>query len=300
MEKSGYHTPKKIINKPKNCSLFMPNRSPVKSIERSISSIPYKVIKKFKNNNFLQNESVSIKKKRKRFFSVETIPEEQEKKGKNDKNKNNIYEKEFKENINIEENKNDYFVNFAKNVYINESHLSKNNIIKSPRKKDINNSKSNYISTKTILNNTSQRKMSAMNSDLFSINFNKRKNTENQNMIKDGLTVNTNYKTNVKNKKFCQKLDNILHKKKLSENEKEFIINYLEKKKELENSPKNKIKSKEVKAARKKQNKEKIETVKTQNEKNSNDNILLISDKINSEKTKFKWFNFVLCCFKTN
>ena len=299
MEKSGYHTPKKIINKPKNCSLFMPNRSPVKSIERSISSIPYKVIKKFKNNNDLQNESASIKKKRKRFFSVETIPEEQEKKGKNDKNKNNIYEKEFKENINIEENKNDYFVNFAKNVYINESHLSKNNIIKSPRKKDINNSKSNYISTKTILNNTSQRKMSAMNSDLFSINFNKRKNTENQNMIKDGLTVNTNYKTNVKNKKLCQKLDNILHKKKLSENEKEFIINYLEKKKDLLNSPKHKIKNNEVRVSRKKQIKEKIETVKTQNE-NNNNNILLISDKVNTEKTKFKWFNIVLCCFKAN
>ena len=145
MEKSGYHTPKKIINKPKNCSLFMPNRSPVKSIERSISSIPYKVIKKFKNNNDLQNESASIKKKRKRFFSVETIPEEQEKKGKNDKNKNNIYEKEIKENINIEENKNDYFVNFAKNVYINESHLSKNNIIKSPRKKDNKSFIKNYI-----------------------------------------------------------------------------------------------------------------------------------------------------------
>ena len=52
-----------------------------------------------------------------------------------------------------------------------------------------------------------------MNSDLFSINFNKRKNTENQNIIKDGLTVNTNYKTNLKNKKLCHKLDNILHKK---------------------------------------------------------------------------------------
>ena len=46
MEKAGYHTPKKATNKSKNCSLFMPKRSPVKSIGRSISSIPYKVIKK--------------------------------------------------------------------------------------------------------------------------------------------------------------------------------------------------------------------------------------------------------------
>ena len=122
MEKAGYHTPKKALNKQKNCSLFMPKRSPVKSIERSISSIPYKIIKKINNNNDLRNLSPSIKKKRRRFFSVETIPEEQEKKGINNKN--------------MEENKNDYFVNFTKDVYINESHLSKNNIIKSPRKKD--------------------------------------------------------------------------------------------------------------------------------------------------------------------
>jgi len=122
MEKAGYHTPKKATNKSKNCSLFMPKRSPVKSIGRSISSIPYKVIKKLNNNNDLRNLSPSIKKKRRRFFSVETIPEEQEKKGINNKN--------------MEENKNDYFVNFTKDVYINESHLSKNNIIKSPRKKD--------------------------------------------------------------------------------------------------------------------------------------------------------------------
>ena len=122
MEKAGYHTPKKALNKQKNCSLFMPKRSPVKSIERSIFSIPYKVIKKLNNNNDLRNLSPSIKKKRRRFFSVETIPEEQEKKGINNKN--------------MEENKNDYFVNFTKDVYINESHLSKNNIIKSPRKKD--------------------------------------------------------------------------------------------------------------------------------------------------------------------
>ena len=122
MEKAGYHTPKKATNKSKNCSLFMPKRSPVKSIGRSISSIPYKVIKKLNNNNDLRNLSPSIKKKRRRFFSVETIPEEQEKKGINYKN--------------MEENKNDYFVNFTKDVYINESHLSKNNIIKSPRKKD--------------------------------------------------------------------------------------------------------------------------------------------------------------------
>ena len=45
--------------------------------------------------------------------------------------------------------------------------------------------------------------------------------------------------------------------------------------------------------------KEKIETIKTQNE-NNNNNILLISDKVNTEKTKFKWFNIALCCFKAN
>lgn len=295
MEKAGYHTPKKALNKQKNCSLFMPKRSPVKSIERSISSIPYKIIKKINNNNDLRNLSPSIKKKRRRFFSVETIPEEQEKKGINNKN--------------MEENKNDYFVNFTKDVYINESHLSKNNIIKSPRKKD-NNSKSNYISTKTILNNTSQRKMSAMNSDLFSLNFNKRKYTDNQNIIKDGLTINSNYKAPFINKKLCQQLDDILHKKKLSKNEKEFIINYLEKSREFENTPKHKIKSNEFKASRKRKinnakleeknislEKEKNESMKTQNEKRNN---TLTSNKINQEKTKFKWFNIVLCCLKAN
>ena len=57
--------------------------------------------------------------------------------------------------------------------------------------------------------------MSAMNSDLFSLNFNKRKYTDNQNIIKDGLTINSNYKAPFINKKLCQQLDDILHKKKI-------------------------------------------------------------------------------------
>lgn len=80
MEKAGYHTPKKATNKSKNCSLFMPKRSPVKSIERSISSIPYKVIKKLNNNNDLRNLSPSIKKKRNGFFLLKPFQKNKKRK----------------------------------------------------------------------------------------------------------------------------------------------------------------------------------------------------------------------------
>ena len=66
--------------------------------------------------------------------------------------------------INLKEQKkedvdNDYFSNITKNIFPNESHFDKNYIIRSPRKMN-NNSKSNfYISTKSLFNISSPKKI---------------------------------------------------------------------------------------------------------------------------------------------
>ena len=64
--------------------------------------------------------------------------------------------------------------------------------------------------------------MSATNSDLFTSQFNKRKETENikLNMNKDGMTINSNYKASLINKKMCEKIDNLIQKKRLNKKRK--------------------------------------------------------------------------------
>ena len=112
---------------------------------------------------------------------------------------------------------------------MNESHLNKNFIAKSPRKQN-DKIERNYISNNTLYN-TPSRRMSAINSHFDLSRFNNGKNTNNFNINtnKDGLTINSNYKSSVINKKLCEKINNLLHKKNLTKNEKELILNFLKK-----------------------------------------------------------------------
>ena len=148
--------------------------------------------------------------------------------------------------------------------------------------------------------------------------MNQRKNTNNinLNLNKDGLMVNSNYKTRGLDRDIFAKVDYLLHKKKLTKVETEFVLNYYEKGKERECSPKHKMNNINMNSPRmrKKQKKnrnnsvklkeqsisienEKKETSKTQNDQDNNN--LLISE-INPKKQIFKWFNVFLCCFKKN
>ena len=82
-----------------------------------------------------------------------------------------------------------------------------------------------------------------MNSDFaFSIP-NQRKFTENINLNfnKEGLTINSNYKPPFVNKKLFNKVDTLLHKDKLNKKESEFVLNYIEKRRDCESSPRHKI-----------------------------------------------------------
>jgi len=317
MERNGFHTPKKSRFKPKKSNLIMNNNSPIHAILRKQSFIPLKSLQPFHNKIDFHKDSFSNKKPRRRNFSGETIPEEKENwckdKGKRDNPHGNKSEKTKK----IEDIDNDYFSNLTKNIYTNESHFDKNYIIKSPRKLN-NNSKSNfYISTKTFFNNT-PRRMSAINSDFVLSNLNQRKNTDNINLNinKDGLTINSNYKAPGLNRKLFAKVDILLHKKKLTKDESEFVLNYYEKGKERECSPKHRINNFNLNSPsiRRKQKKnknnsvkfkeksisignEKNETIKTENEKDNNN---VIVNEINPKKPRFKWFNVFLCCLKPN
>ena len=143
----------------------------------------------------------------------------------------------------------------------------------------------NYISAKTFFNSP-KRKMSAINSDFALLNFNK-----------EGLTINSNYKAPFINKRLFLKVDSLLHKDKLTKNESEFVLNYIEKRRDCESSPRHKISVNNLKSPRNKkkqrksknnvkfkeqnmnnlEEKEKNQTEKTDNQQNddNNHNIIL-------------------------
>ena len=330
-EMDGFHTPKKPRINPKRASLFIQSNSPVLKITRRESCIPFSLKDKLKNNNSPLKESHSIKKPRRRNFSGETIYEEPENNHDNKKVKKNFcycyssFSGKTKKN---EEIKNDYFINFTNNIYTKESHFEKNYIIRSPRKINNNSKINNYISAKTFFNSP-KRRMSIMNSDFAFSNPNQRKFTENINLNfnKEGLTINSNYKPPFVNKKLFNKVDTLLHKDKLNKKESEFVLNYIEKRRDCESSPRHKIsinnniispriKKKKSKNKNNKINKKnsvkfkeknileenaKNQTDKTENHPNNNninDTNNIILREIITDKPKFKWFNAFLCCFK--
>ena len=241
----GFHTPKKVRINPKRASLLVQSNSPVLKITRRESCIPFTLKDKLKNNKSPIKECHSIKKPRRRNFSGETIYEEPENNRDNKKVKKNFcycyssFSGKTKKN---EEIKNDYFINFTNNIYTKESHFEKNYIISSPRKINNNSKINNYISAKTFFNSP-KRRMSVMNSDFAFSNPNQRKFTENINLNfnKEGLTINSNYKPPFVNKKLFNKVDTLVHKDKLNKKESEFILNYIEKRRDCESSPRHKI-----------------------------------------------------------
>ena len=223
-----------------------------------------------------------------------------------------------------------YFINFTNNIYTKESHFEKNYIIRTPRKINNNSKINNYILAKTFFNSPKTR-MSVMNSDFDFSNPNQRKFTENINLNfnKEGLTINSNYKPPFVNKKLFNKVDTLLHKDKLNKKESEFVLNYIEKRRDCESSPRHKIsinnniispriKKKKSKNKNNKINKKnsvkfkeknileenaKNQTDKTdnhQNNNNINDTNNIILREIITDKPRFKWFNAFLCCFKKN
>ena len=291
MEISGYHTPKRSLRKTNRNALNMHNNSPIKSIKRRKSFIPFSIFKSFQNNyENLYKESKSIKKSSKINFSGVIILEEQENKV---KIRNNI--------------KSDSFSNLINNIYTNETHFNKNIISGSPR--ILNDKiKRNYKSNKT-LNNAQSKRMDSINS--LSL-FNKMKNKDKTN--KDGLTINSNYNTPRNNHKLCEKIDNLLHKKDLTKKDKETILNFLDKNKDCLSSPKHKskrnngMKSPKSKKRKKKNSsvkfkvknkpteEEKTEKRKSENEENRN----RILTELNDNPSKIRWFKTFLCCLEIN
>ena len=289
MEISGYHTPKASPRKTNKNVLNYQNKSPVNLIKRRKSFIPYSIFKSCQNNN--ENSckgSKSIKKSSKVNFSGVAIPEERENKNKIPRNM-----------------KSDSFSNLINDIYTKESHLNKNIISGSNRKLN-DKIKRNYISNKTLFKESCKR-MSSINS--LSL-FNKMKNKDNTN--KDGLTMNSNFNTPKSNHKLLEKIDNILHKKELTKNDKETVLNFLDRGKDYLSSPKHKInknnsirspksnkkrkKNNNVKFKGKNKQKEDQKTTKekTENEENSNTILPELKDKP-SKGSLLKTF---LCCLK--
>ena len=292
MELSGYHTPKRSPRKTNKNVLNIPNNSPIHSVQRRKSFIPFSIFKSFQNNyedSF--KGSKSIKKSSKINFPSKFIPEVKE------DDKNNIP-------INFKSN---FFSNLINDIYTNESHLKKNIISRSPKKLN-DNIKRNYISNKTLYKAPSKR-MSSINSlSLFS----KIKNKDKAN--KDGLTINSYYNTPKNNHKLCQKINNLLYKKDLTKNDKETLLNFFDKSKNYLSSPKRKInKHNSIQSPKSKKKKKKNinikfkeqkkpnEEEKTDKEKEENeDNRNTILPELKDNPSKIKWFKTFICCLESN
>ena len=293
MEKSGYHTPKRSLQKPKQNDFPIQNNSPIHSVKRKKSFIPLNIFKFFHSNTKNSHkDSVSQRK----HISEKIIPEEQE--------NGEGFGKDINKN---EEIKNDHFENVVYNIYAKEPHLNKNIVPKSHLNLNDKN-KRNYISAKTLYNTQSRRK-SAINSELGLSHFSKRKNNDNNNTKnnKDGLTINSNYKAGLINKKLCEKIDNLLHKKKLSGDEKEIVLNYFNIKKDFESSPKHRRNNNSIKSHISKRknknsfskfknavNEDKTDKEKIENEENNN----IILKEFKNESNKISWLKTVFCCLE--
>ena len=155
--------------------------------------------------------------------------------------------------------------------------------------------------------------MSAINYHLGLSKFNTKANIDNINDNKDELTLNSNYKSPHINHKLCEKIDNLLHKENLTNNEKDIVLKYFNKCKDLESSSKHKMHHNSPKSPtpKKRQNKdinlkfkvkndsienEKMEKEKTLNKENNN----IILQEISAKAFKISRFRAFLCCLETN
>ena len=291
MEIFGNQTPKKSLMKSQQNFLYEQNsNSSNLSFKRINSLIPSNIFKNDQNNfQISYKESVSIKKSCKIKITKENLS----------RNKSN----KIQRNV---ENKNDSFANFVNNIYKNESHLNKNVIAKSSKKQN-DKIKSNYIFNKSIYN-TQTRRMSAINSHLGLSQFNNPENSNmnnfNINTNKEGLTINSNYKSPAIHKKLCEKINNLLHKKNLTKNEKELILNFFNK---INISPKHRMYNRDIKSPRLKNRQSKfkkkdkpIENKRTDKDNNENEGINnIILYELKDNQSKISWLKNICCCLET-
>ena len=168
---------------------------------------------------------ISSKKSFQKGFSTETIPENIDKKGGEENNKRNKIVGSVSEKNKLKEVQNNYFINLTKNIYTDELHMKKSNIV---RNSQIFNNEPKYpfISNKTVINKN--RRMSAGGNNLFLPLFNRKKKLETTNNVraKDILNPNSNFKTITINNKFKEKIGQIFENPKLTNDEKDIILNY--------------------------------------------------------------------------
>lgn len=289
MEISGYHTPKKRLRKSNQSVSYIQYSSPAHSIQRRKTFIPSYP------NNYKNLTS-------KRNISGALLSGEHEK----------VNGSKFNQMQKNEENKNDSFSNFINNIYTKECHMNKNILVNSSKKEN-HEIKRNYISNINLYNSQDRRR-SAINSYSGLSQFTKEKNIDKLKMdtSKDGLTINSYYKSSLVNKKLLKRIDNLLHKKNLSKKERGIILNYFNKNKGLESSKNNKIKDINIKSlitkkGHKSNNNHKFKEInKTSENKNTerkkaeNEEIKnRVLYEIRNKSSKSNWFKTFLCCIDT-
>ena len=294
--------------------LNIPKNSPINLIKRRQSLLPlsgFHLLSSKSRNHSLNKADISSKKSFQKGFSTETIPENIDKKGGEENNKRNKIVGSVSEKNKLKEVQNNYFINLTKNIYTDELHMKKSNIV---RNSQIFNNEPKYpfISNKTVINKN--RRMSAGGNNLFLPLFNRKKKLETTNNVraKDILNPNSNFKTITINNKFKEKIGQIFENPKLTNDEKEIILNYyinknikeniIQKKESSKgngNSPILRKKKKKKKKGKSIKFKEeiKVEDEKTEKEdiEKNKDNNLNTSGK-KHKKTKIKFLTAFLCC----
>ena len=311
MEKSGFHTPKRSqMNLTKN-NLNTHLSSSKNIIKRRKSFIPIGVLNLLKesNNNSKNKVCSSLKKQVRRSLAIESIPEEQEHKKINKKEK--VIKNNSQKMSKFKEYQNNYFINLIKNVYTNESHLNKDNILR--KSQQLTDSlKKQIISNKDLFD----KRLSAngINFNLIPFSSNKLKNQELNE--KDKLTMNSNLNIHSSNYKLLKNITHYFDKNNLSKKEKKSIINYIEKSQEISPVPKHKLndihlKSQKSKKKKKKkrneelliQNKTTEKEINKDNKNNNNNkgnNNNIVTNNIIQQPEKINCFKAFLCCLKSN
>ena len=288
------HTPKKSTIKLARKQL---KKSPIQYRKRRKSSIPLKLRQFITNNNInkidpklscknnFQGE-ISSKNEQKEDIINTNIPEVSE-------NSSNIKEerktkiKKIKHKKKNNNENNNYFIHYIKNVYENESHLNKENIIKSA-KKNINDSFLKFVeSNKTFHNTAGKRRNSAFNGNFMKSNF------HNINLGLDKEQLNRKVPYSIINKKKSAEIGTLLHKKNLDNKEKEIVKKYFTKSKHKNKDNKHKDKDKTIKNSDIATHKKKIKEKETLAEENENENKVNIETIKTKKQSKIKKF---LCC----
>ena len=314
MDISSNQTRKNKGCKLKKDLLNIPNNSPINLIKRRQSLLPvsgFHLLSSKGRNHSLNKADISSKKSFQKGFSTETIPENIDKKENKENNKRNKIVGSVSEKNKLKEVQNNYFINLTKNIYTDELHMKKSNIV---RNSQIFNNEPKYpfISNKTVINKN--RRMSAGGNNLFLPLFNRKKKLETTKNVraKDILNPNSNFKTITINNKFKEKIGQIFENPKLTNDEKDIILNYyinknikeniIQKKESSKgngNSPILRKKKKKKKKGKSIKFKEeiKVEDEKTEKEdiEKNKDNNLNTSGK-KHKKTKIKFLTAFLCC----